>query len=466
MSHFTVLVIGENPEEQLTPYQENNMEDCPKEYLEFNDVEEEYREDWEKEGRQEFYCSSSSSWGQELNEEAFNLLENKDIGSEIILPILEREFSYLQLNKYYKCYNSSKEKDGYPEKHIWIKVIEIIYNGEHPNPEVCFNGVVKVKLIDPPNEIKHKEWYSSFEEFIEDWGGYEKNENGKYGYWENPNAKWDWYQIGGRWNGFFKLKEKLKLNDPNGIANKYGFSKGEMETFIKMAKEDLEKFKEIVSKYGATSIEIQEDILKLVKIDYADGKVGKPGLFGNNPHTDYNGRADQVYKRDIDFETMYKESVEKATWRYETIEKFFNGTIPKIEKSWKEFMEEAEAEKITWDEARKEYHAQDSLELKKELSEKYKGTSPNKDSEEYNLLTWFQLSDYQIPKEQYVEQARNKTLSTFAVVKDDKWYEKGEMGWWGCTSNEKDQAEWDNQVNRLIKSCPDDTLFTLVDCHI
>lgn len=27
------------------------------------------------------------------------------------------------------------------------------------------------------------------------------NETGLHGYWENPNAKWDWYQIGGRWNG-------------------------------------------------------------------------------------------------------------------------------------------------------------------------------------------------------------------------------------------------------------------------
>jgi len=32
MSHFCVLVVGENPELQLAPYQENNMEDCPKEY--------------------------------------------------------------------------------------------------------------------------------------------------------------------------------------------------------------------------------------------------------------------------------------------------------------------------------------------------------------------------------------------------------------------------------------------------
>jgi len=35
MSHFTVLVIGKDVEEKLAPFQENNMDDCPKEYLKF-----------------------------------------------------------------------------------------------------------------------------------------------------------------------------------------------------------------------------------------------------------------------------------------------------------------------------------------------------------------------------------------------------------------------------------------------
>ena len=49
MSHFTVLVIGNDIESALAPYQENNMGDCPEEYLEFVDytleVTKEYEED-------------------------------------------------------------------------------------------------------------------------------------------------------------------------------------------------------------------------------------------------------------------------------------------------------------------------------------------------------------------------------------------------------------------------------------
>jgi hypothetical protein len=53
---------------------------------------------------------------------------------------------------------------------------------------------------------------------------YHYGENSKYSYIEfndsavgfrairrtNPNAQWDWYQIGGRWSGFFRLKEDSK----------------------------------------------------------------------------------------------------------------------------------------------------------------------------------------------------------------------------------------------------------------
>lgn len=46
MSHFTVAVIGEDVEGQLEPFQENNMGDCPAEYLEF---EIEYRKEHFKE---------------------------------------------------------------------------------------------------------------------------------------------------------------------------------------------------------------------------------------------------------------------------------------------------------------------------------------------------------------------------------------------------------------------------------
>jgi len=113
MSHFTVAVICDHPDDiikLLAPYQENNMGDCPMEFMEFNKHSDE-ESDWE------------------------------DV------------------------------KDEYP----------------------------------------------TFEEYLEKRCGYKKDEEtGEYGYWENPNAKWDWYELGGRWMGSLLIKENEFVKDEAG----------------------------------------------------------------------------------------------------------------------------------------------------------------------------------------------------------------------------------------------------------
>lgn len=50
--------------------------------------------------------------------------------------------------------------------------------------------------------------YDRIEDFINDYHGYVLNkEKDAYGYYYNPNAKWDWFELGGRWSGMIKLKE-------------------------------------------------------------------------------------------------------------------------------------------------------------------------------------------------------------------------------------------------------------------
>lgn len=60
MSHFTVIVIGDDVEGQLAPYQENNMGDCPQEYLEFVD-DDEYDVD-EKTGKRGYWENKNAKW--------------------------------------------------------------------------------------------------------------------------------------------------------------------------------------------------------------------------------------------------------------------------------------------------------------------------------------------------------------------------------------------------------------------
>lgn len=57
-------------------------------------------------------------------------------------------------------------------------------------------------------QVPHKERFTSFEEFMAEWVEMPERdaEHNLYGYWRNPNAKWDWYSVGGRWMGYFKAK--------------------------------------------------------------------------------------------------------------------------------------------------------------------------------------------------------------------------------------------------------------------
>ena len=57
-------------------------------------------------------------------------------------------------------------------------------------------------------------------------------------------------------------------------------------------------------------------------------------------------------------------------------------------------------------------------------------------------------------------------LSGFALVKDGKWYERGEMGWWGIVSDEKDKSAWDAELEALLKNAEPGTWITVVNCHI
>lgn len=57
-------------------------------------------------------------------------------------------------------------------------------------------------------DISVQTMYSSFEEYCHEYHGLSPNKDGKYGYLENPNAKWDWYEIGGRWTGHFPVVEE------------------------------------------------------------------------------------------------------------------------------------------------------------------------------------------------------------------------------------------------------------------
>lgn len=205
----------------------------------------------------------------------------------------------------------------------------------------------------------------------------------------NPNSKWDWYKIGGRWNGYFKVKQ-----------------------------------------HASNLVVVGEPGLQCLNKDY------------QSPSKD---RADQCLKGDIDLEGMGQDAAAEAAKQYDLYMATVNG-LPKVV-TWSE-MRAKHPDSI--EAARKEYHAQPAV----------KALHANEGT------FWLEPEKLSCTREEYIDRARKGVMVSFAVVKDGKWYERGEMGWWGCAHNEKDRDEWNNQFSSLFDSLPDDTLLTIVDCHI
>lgn len=61
----------------------------------------------------------------------------------------------------------------------------------------------RIKLVDCPL----RKQFPNLKDYMEDYCGYQySEEEGAYGYYYNPDAKWDWYEIGGRWPYRFLVK--------------------------------------------------------------------------------------------------------------------------------------------------------------------------------------------------------------------------------------------------------------------
>ena len=186
-------------------------------------------------------------------------------------------------------------------------------------------------------------YYEILEEFADEYHGISKLDDEEvWGRYTNPNSKWDWYSIGGRYTGRFKIKENPKYLD--------------------------------------------------------DIEIGEPGLLTESAST---GHADSIRLCDIDFDGMKEEK------------------IIKLEKNW--------------------------IEANEKIS---------KGDKTVYYIYGIKEGD---TKETYIEE--HTTFSVFATLKDGEWNEKG---WEGEDENEN----WQEYLNNFITSLPDDTLLTIVDCHI
>lgn len=404
MSHFTVLVVGKDAEKQLAPFDENDRE-------QFIDEEEEYL---------------------------------KEYGTKMISAVIFADGR--KFTKYDEEMKKHWKRDGI---------------GISSKDEFIVPAGAELK------EIVANEMYATFETFMKEWHGMERDEEfNKYGSRRNPKAKWDWYELGGRWTGFFKLKSKdnkgtsLNQDHLEDLSYRYGVTKSVIKQLVIAINKGSEATDEFNKKNPIRGgYQLEKEIKELLTIKYEGAKVGRPGLMTDLAGPGY---VDSAKVKDIDFDAMIKEKEDKARTRYETVERLLGGSIPQMTMFWKDMITEGgKFSHLTIEEKRNLYHNQAAKIIVNKASQ-----NPELSKDDRSLLVWLDLEDYQVSKEEYVAKAGRNALSTFAVLKDGEWFEKGEMGWFGMAHNEMDQDKWNEEFMKLLKSLPGDTVISVYDCHI
>lgn len=311
MSHFLVMVIGNDPEKQLAPYHEFECTGQDDQYVQDIDETESLRTEYE----------------EYKKEKAERVLVNAEE---------EKEMSFYDYVTDYHGYNV-------------------------------------VKFGKKPNKKSHKYRYALVNE---------AGEITKVVRRTNQNAKWDWYQLGGRYTGRLILKEGK------------------------------------------------------------EGTYGEPSLLINRP-----AGIDQAMKGDIDLETMRIDAAEDAGKQYDIFAKATEG-LPWPE-SWESVRERYGDKRM--EEARAFYGEQPLVKAMRKCRDIYPLSSPE---------------DYGQDRSVYIQRMVNKCGVPFAFVKDGKWHERGEMGWFALVRDEKDENVWNQEFWKMFNALPDNTLISMIDCHI
>jgi len=256
-------------------------------------------------------------------------------------------------------------------------------------------------------EVPFRLMFPTFEAFVEDWHGQKER---PYGYLGNPNAKWDWYLIGGRWTGLLKLKAEVALQEEIIAGNG-------RPGIMTSPNDDPTQCDWTLSKYvdweGILTAQLENKMSSYHSFQEALANV----VF---PKDEYVDEEENVLKR-------ARETWNDNTGRGENCRKFF--------RTQTDFLRNCLADIELWD---KGIHFFDTFE---------------------------ECADRMYKTEDEYREIFCADALTFAYVDTEgMWHEKAEMGFWAMTRNENEK--YDKEFWEFIKSLDDEQRVYVVDCHI
>lgn len=208
MSHFLVIVPAKDKEElaaRLQPFHEFECTGTHDQYVVEVDETENVRKEWEEETQRHYKRGDQIFSGCETD--------------HFYRPATKEEMR-LGGHGSMGAHNGKSYRRVRPSNEEWAKAVSIAtpesydresekWGGEasiivyrKTDEELSAEGYEEVQL---PRSAGHS-GYRTIEEFATDYYGYEVKEDGKIVNVTNPNARWNWWEIGGRYTGRLMTK--------------------------------------------------------------------------------------------------------------------------------------------------------------------------------------------------------------------------------------------------------------------
>lgn len=217
--------------------------------------------------------------------------------------------------------------------------------------------------------------YKSIESYAEEYCYYTYSDSEQaYGYYTNPNAFWDWYQIGGRWPFELLVKADCSTYDP-----------------------------------GDRSWTTEKSNMRPAP----EGYIWVPA----------------AAKGDVEWELMRELGIRNKSEKFKQLKECFDtGVLPPDSP----LTQIAEDGIHSW--GKLIYRKDETLE---------------------GFLERNNLGD-----------SCKYPVNFYGCIRDGEYLSVGDMGWWGISSNEKEEQVWRSILQQYIESVPDEHILVVVDCHI
>lgn len=280
-----------------------------------------------------------------------------------------------------------------------------------------------------------------------------------YGYYTtfNPEGRWDWYTVGGGWQGFYDLKE--------GVGSTH-YLLGAPGTFSGPVK----------------ALDGRADVARKRSID-VEGMRFMAGVEASGLYDKYETATAGIEAPESWGRTVAR-VIEKVAHR-ETVSAVLAGggpfpggpsaTLPTLPGDIDTL---SEFDALQWAESTVQAMQEQSMfvavsEIKAEttrLRAAYDAHPWVSTLRSANMLPPF-ASPHEMFKagegerEALIQERRDGALTTRSLLTEDGWMERGRMRMFGCSDDTMSREEWTARFNEVIDGVPDDAWLVLMDIH-